>query len=81
MERFTNEKEYLEGLAEGVEVVSDNNRASFCRKHGISESALSYFLNGKRRMSRVEQKILLALDFKKQVKTEIILTDLEPKRY
>ena len=73
MDRFTSEKEYLECLAECVDIVSDNNRASFCRNNRINESALSFFLNRKKRMGGVEQKVLKASGAKKQVQTEILL--------
>jgi len=70
MNTFDEEKDYLDFLGELI-YSAFRLRKDFCREVGITESSLSYFLNGKKRLPHVEQVILDYFEIKKEVITTI----------
>lgn len=62
--QFDGRDEYLSHL-DGLIRQGYGSRAAFCRRYGIGESGLSYWLSGKKRLQGVEGKALKALGLRK----------------
>ena len=67
---FESQMDYLDCLAEVIEITHDS-RAAFCVKHGIPQSSLSTLLTGKKKMSILERKILSIIGLKKKIQIAV----------